>query len=154
MINILIKNKLIKNKLKLKYFIYLIPLFFSNTNSFNLPDFPNLHNLHNLPKIQNLNNIPLANNKFELNKFKSLLNEEDKIKIIQTATGILPKLDFISKSVLEFNEYVINNIITNNILELETKKKLIIFMIKFTQTGDNTGSEILKQYLKLVQNLL
>lgn len=78
---------------------------------------------------------------------------ETRVKIVEEATGILPKLDFFGHMVLSNNEKVIDYIIHTPLTE-EQKKKIILKVIEICRNGDEMGGKILLNYYNLIDNIL
>lgn len=150
----------------LKIFMFLnIETSFSFSNNFN--NLNNVNNLNNkiiIPKYsskiyknKNINmNININHNicpKY-LEKFTNLLNVEQSEQLVKGVTGFLTKVDGFGGYVLHSNDILINCILNNDILPLEKKKSIILFLIQVSQYGDSTGSHILQFYHDLVNCLL
>lgn len=117
--------------------------------------------------LSNFNNIKIVNNNKQKNiimkydmcpsyleKFTKFLDDSQGELIIKQISGVFPKMDIISHFVLHTNDVLINYVLNNNYIDLENKKNLALFLIKMTQIGDSTGSQILKIYYDLVSCLL
>ena len=115
----------------------------------------------------NCNNIKIVNNnkqnnivmKYDmcpsyLEKFTKFLDDSQGELIVKQISGVFPKMDIISHFVLHTNDVLINYVLNNNYIDLESKKNLALFLIKMTQIGDSTGSHILQIYHDLVNCLL
>ena len=89
-----------------------------------------------------------------LNKYTNFLSKEQGEIIVKQISGLFPKMDIISHYVLHTNDVLINYVLNNNHISMETKKSLALFLIEFTQKGDSTGSHILQIYHDLVNCLL
>ena len=89
-----------------------------------------------------------------INKISTLLNEEQSEIIVKKISNLFPKMDIISHYVLHTNDVMINNVLNNEYLNLDTKKDIVLFLIKFTQFGDSSGSHILQLYHDIVNCLL
>tara|TARA_Y100000816_G_scaffold97122_1_gene67551 strand:+ start:1938 stop:2348 length:411 start_codon:yes stop_codon:yes gene_type:complete len=89
-----------------------------------------------------------------LNKYTNLLSKEQGEIIVKQISGLFPKMDIISHYVLHTNDILINYVLNNNHINVETKKSLALFLIEMTQKGDSTGSHILQIYHDLVNCLL
>ena len=100
-------------------------------------------------KILMLNNCPDY-----LNKYTHFLSKEQGEIIVKQISGLFPKMDIISHYVLHTNDVLINYVLNNNYINMETKKSLALFLIEITQKGDSTGSHILQIYHDLVNCLL
>ena len=74
--------------------------------------------------------------------------------LVKKITGVLPQVDSVAGYVLHTNDVLINKILNNPILDLETKKHWVLFFIKITQNGDNMGSQLLQWYHDFVNCLL
>ena len=103
-----------------------------------------------------------AINSFELPLFEHInvvkqvsqhLPYDTRIKIIEEATGILPKLDWFGHIVLTNNERLIDNIIHAPLTE-EQKKTIILKVVELTRQGDQMGGKILLNYYNLIDNIL
>lgn len=125
--------------------------FIQNIYSFVLPDLftPFLNTLHNNNIITNNNICP--DNLYHITKN---INEPFNHLLVKQITGVLPFVDSIAGFILHTNDTLINNILNNAELTLETKKTLILILIEFSQNGDNTGSQLLQLYHDLVSCLL
>lgn len=89
-----------------------------------------------------------------LEQFTKFLNNDQGEIIVKQISGVFPKMDTISHFVLHSNDILINYVLNNNYLSLESKKNLALLLIKMTQVGDSTGSHILQIYYDLVNCLL
>ena len=89
-----------------------------------------------------------------LHKFTNLLDQEQSEIIVKGVTGFLTKVDGFGGYVLHTNDVLINCILNNNLIPLEQKKSIILFLIQVSQYGDSTGSHILQFYHDLVNCLL
>lgn len=78
---------------------------------------------------------------------------EMRTKIVQEATGILPRLDFFSHAVLSNNEKLIDYIVYSPLTE-EQKKVIILKTIELCRQGDEVGGKILLYYYNLIDNIL
>tara|TARA_B100000035_G_C21025704_1_gene566124 strand:+ start:2413 stop:2760 length:348 start_codon:yes stop_codon:yes gene_type:complete len=107
-------------------------LLLSSVNSFHLPL------IEHLPTVKQIaHNLPY----------------ETRVKIVEEATGILPKLDFFGHLVLSNNEKVIDYIIHTPLTE-EQKKEVILKVIEICRKGDEMGGKILLNYYNLIDNIL
>ena len=89
-----------------------------------------------------------------IEKYAKYLNNEHSEFLVKKITGVLPQVDSIAGYVLHTNDVLINKILNNPILDLETKKRLVLFFIKITQNGDNIGHQLLQCYHDIVNCLL
>lgn len=89
-----------------------------------------------------------------LEKVTDLLDTEKSEAIVKGITGFLTKVDGFGGYVLHMNDVMINCILNNDHITMETKKSLVLFFIKMSQMGDSTGSHILQFYHDLVNCLL
>ena len=89
-----------------------------------------------------------------LEKVTDLLDTEKSEAIVKGITGFLTKVDGFGGYVLHMNDVMINCILNNHHITMETKKSLVLFFIKMSQMGDSTGSHILEFYHDLVNCLL
>ena len=139
----------------LKIFTIFIFLFtFNNfSNSYNINNFNNFktNKISNKKPIKLLmiNSCPDY-----LDKYTDLLSKEQGEILVKQISGLFPKMDIISHYVLHTNDVLINYILNNNYINIETKKSLALFLIEMTQKGDSTGSHILQIYHDLVNCLL
>ena len=78
---------------------------------------------------------------------------ETRVKIVEEATGILPKLDWFGHIVLTNNEKLIDTVIHTNLTE-EQKKEVILKIIEICRHGDEMGGKILLNYYNLIDNVL
>ena len=76
-----------------------------------------------------------------------------RVKIVEEATGILPKLDFFGHAVLSNNEKMIDYVIHTPFTE-EQKKAIILKVILLCREGDQMGGKILLNYYNLIDNVL
>ena len=89
-----------------------------------------------------------------IEKYAKYLNIEQSEFLVKKITGVLPQVDSVAGYVLHANDVLINKILNNPILNLETKKHWVLFFIRITQNGDNMGHELLQYYYDLVNCLL
>jgi hypothetical protein len=89
-----------------------------------------------------------------IEKYAKYLNTEQSEFIVKKITGVLPQVDSVAGYVLHTNDVLINKILNNPMLDLETKKHWVLFFIKITQNGDNMGHQLLQYYHDLVNCLL
>lgn len=89
-----------------------------------------------------------------LEKVTDLLDTEKSEAVVKGITGFLTKVDGFGGYVLHMNDVMINCILNNDHITMETKKSLVLFFIKMSQIGDSTGSHILQFYHDLVNCLL
>lgn len=78
---------------------------------------------------------------------------DTRVKIVEEATGILPKLDWFGHMVLTNNEKLIDGVLHANLNE-EQKKMLILKIVEITRKGDDMGGKILLNYYNLIDNIL
>ena len=134
----------------LKIFTIFLLLFNNNGNCYVINNIKNnkISNRKSV-KILMLNNCPNY-----LNKYTHFLSKEQGEIIVKQISGLFPKMDIISHYVLHTNDVLINYVLNNNYINMETKKSLALFLIEITQKGDSTGSHILQIYHDLVNCLL
>lgn len=89
-----------------------------------------------------------------IEKYAKYLNNEQSEFLVKKITGILPQVDSVAGYVLHSNDILINKILNNAILDLDTKKHWVLFFIRITQNGDNMGHQLLQYYYDLVNCLL
>ena len=89
-----------------------------------------------------------------LEKFTKFLDFEKSEAIVKATTSFLTKVDGVGGYILHTNDIIINYLLNNSYLNMETKKSLILTLIKFSQMGDSTGHQILQLYHDLVSCLL
>jgi hypothetical protein len=89
-----------------------------------------------------------------IEKYAKYLNTEQSEFLVKKITGVLPQVDSVAGYVLHTNDVLINKILNNPMLDLETKKHWVLFFIKITQNGDNMGHQLLQYYHDLVNCLL
>lgn len=89
-----------------------------------------------------------------LSKFTNLLDDNQSELIVKSTTNFLTKVDGVGGYILHTNDVIINYLLNNNFLNMETKKSLILKLIEFSQAGDATGHQILQLYYDLVSCLL
>lgn len=89
-----------------------------------------------------------------IEKYAKYLNTEQSEFLVKKITGVLPQVDSVAGYVLHTNDVLINKILNNPMLALETKKNWVLFFIKITQNGDNMGHQLLQYYHDLVNCLL
>ena len=75
-------------------------------------------------------------------------------QIIKTATSSLPNADFTGHYILKTNEYLINNLLDTNFIDIAHKKQIILWLIEQTMKGDAIGGKILDLYYDIVNCLL
>jgi len=134
--------------LKLLVNIILFTNIFSLGNGYMLPSFPPVK--YNKQVIQ-------MNSQFcpeYLEKYTKFINEEQGELVVKKISSLFPQMDSISHYVLHTNDVMINYILNNDLLRMETKKFLVIMLIEMTQAGDASGGYILEFYHDLVNCLL
>ena len=134
--------------LKLLVNIMLFTNIFSLVECFKLSSFPIVK--HNKQVIQ-------MNSHFcpeYLEKYTKLVNEDQGELIVKQISSLFPHMDSISHYVLHTNDVMINYILNNDHLKMETKKFLVIMLVEMTQAGDASGGYILSFYHDLVNCLL
>ena len=89
-----------------------------------------------------------------LEKYTNLLNQDQSEIVVKKITGFLTSVDGFGGYVLHANDVLINMILNNDLLKMETKKSIVLFFIQMSQNGDATGSHILQFYHDLVNCLL
>ncbi len=89
-----------------------------------------------------------------LDKYTKFLNEDQSETVVKSITGFLTKVDGLGGYILHTNDILINCILNNNLLPIENKKSIILFLIQFSQEGDSMGSHILQLYHDIVNCLL
>jgi hypothetical protein len=89
-----------------------------------------------------------------LEKYVVPLKYEYGDKIIKTATSSLPNADFTGHYILKTNEYLINNLLDTNFIDIDHKKQIILWLIEQTMKGDAMGGKILDLYYDIVNCLL
>tara|TARA_B110000967_G_C18901487_1_gene575687 strand:- start:7784 stop:8155 length:372 start_codon:yes stop_codon:yes gene_type:complete len=89
-----------------------------------------------------------------IEKYAKYLNTEQSEFLVKKITGVLPQVDSVAGYVLHTNDVLINKILNNPMLALETKKNWVLFFIQITQNGDNMGHQLLQYYHDLVNCLL
>lgn len=89
-----------------------------------------------------------------IEKYAKYLNTKQSEFLVKKITGVLPQVDSVAGYVLHTNDVLINKILNNPMLDLETKKHWVLFFIKITQNGDNMGHQLLQYYHDLVNCLL
>ena len=89
-----------------------------------------------------------------IQKYSKYLNTEQSEILVKKITGVLPEVDSVAGYVLHTNDILINKILNNPILDLETKKHWVLFFIKITQNGDAMGHKLLQYYRDIVNCLL
>ena len=97
--------------------------------------------------------LPLIEHLPTIKQIAHNLPYETRVKIVEEATGILPKLDFFGHLVLSNNEKVIDYIIHTPLTE-EQKKAIILKVIEICRKGDEMGGKILLNYYNLIDNIL
>ena len=75
-------------------------------------------------------------------------------QIIKTATSSLPNADYTGHYILKTNEYLINNLLDTNFIDIANKKQIILWLIEQTMKGDAIGGKILDLYYDIVNCLL
>ena len=112
----------------------------------------------NLNKVNNKNKIFLKPQMTicpdYLSKFTNLLDTDKSEAIVKGTTNFLTKVDGVGGYILHTNDIIINCILNNDIINMETKKSLILQLIHISQVGDSTGHQILQFYYDLVSCLL
>ena len=89
-----------------------------------------------------------------LEKYTNLLNQDQSEIVVKKITGFLTSVDGFGGYVLHANDVLINMILNNDLLKMETKKSIVLFFIQMSQNGDATGSHILQFYHDIVNCLL
>ena len=97
--------------------------------------------------------VPLLEHVNVVKQMSQHLPYDTRIKIVEEATGVLPKLDWFGNIVLTNNEKLIDNVIHTNLTE-EQKKTLILKIVDLTRQGDQMGGKILLNYYNLIDNIL
>ena len=77
-----------------------------------------------------------------------------KLNLVESASYILPKIDVFGHQILQQNKILIEKIIHMENITIETKKYLILNIIKLTEIGDSFGNIVLKNYENLVNTIL
>jgi len=119
-----------------------------------------------MAKSYKINHLSYKSNKFRtslplmntcpdyLEKFTSSFNIEKSEEIVKATTSFLTKVDGIGGYILHTNDIIINSILNNDLIDMQTKKIIILKLIEFSQMGDATGHSILQVYYDLVNCLL
>lgn len=89
-----------------------------------------------------------------IEKYAKYLNTQQSEFLVKKITGVLPQVDSVAGYVLHTNDVLINKILNNPMLDLETKKHWVLVFIRITQNGDNMGSQLLQWYHDFVNCLL
>jgi len=89
-----------------------------------------------------------------LEKITNSFNIEKSEEIVKGTTSFLTKVDGIGGYILHTNDIIINTILNNDLIDMQTKKTMILKLIEFSQMGDATGHSILQVYYDLVNCLL
>ncbi len=97
--------------------------------------------------------LPIIDNLSTIKQVTQHLPYDTRIKIVEEATGVLPKLDWFGHIVLTNNEKLIDNVIHTNLTD-EQKKTLILKIVVLTRQGDQMGGKILLNYYNLIDNIL
>jgi len=133
-----------------KFFSYIFILFglFDFSTSFKTIIYP--------LKKSNIQNIKMSYDMCPeyLEKFSNIISQDQGEFMIKRISSIFPQIDSISHFVLHTNDVLINNILNNDNMKMETKKMLVIMLVEMTQSGDATGGYILNFYHDLVNCLL
>tara|TARA_Y100000816_G_C26101114_1_gene583573 strand:+ start:587 stop:901 length:315 start_codon:yes stop_codon:yes gene_type:complete len=79
---------------------------------------------------------------------------QTKIKIIELSAHILPKIDNIGHNLLLKNDILIKNVMELEKIPIDTRKQIVLSIIRFTEYGDNFGGLILSNYHDIVDKLL
>ncbi len=140
----------------LKIFIFL-NIFEKSMSFSNIPNTNTNTNTKSIKSIIKTNQGPYMNHYIcpeYLDKFTRLLDEDQSETIVKGITNFLPKVDGFGGYVLHTNDILINYILNNDIIPLERKKSIILFLIEFSQRGDSMGSHILQFYHDFVNCLL
>tara|TARA_Y100001938_G_C8079320_1_gene428080 strand:+ start:387 stop:731 length:345 start_codon:yes stop_codon:yes gene_type:complete len=111
---------------------YLLLSLVAMSRSFVMPSFPHFSNVQ---------------------EFVHTVPYDVRVKIVEDATGILPKLDWFGHMVLNNNEKMIDAVISTN-LSQEQKKIVILKIIELCRKGDDMGGKILLDYYNLIDLLL
>ena len=133
--------------MKTKFFFICFNLYVILINS----SYVNLHCNYNINKNKN---ICINNNINLIDVADNILNTEQKEYIIRSITHTLPEADSIGSFILNTNEFLINNILDNQILNDQCKKNLILNLISIAINGDNFGGQFLQFYYDLVNKFL
>lgn len=111
---------------------YFLMLILSFVNSFHFPI------IEHVPTIKQISqNLPY----------------ETRVRIVEEASSLLPKLDFFGHMVLSNNEKMIDYIIHTPLTEMQ-KKTIILKIIQICRKGDEMGGKILLNYYNLIDNIL
>jgi hypothetical protein len=139
----------------LYYFLLLLNINSVNTLILSNMIINNKNNKNNIINLRN-NNILMRENMCPeyLSKFTNLLDDNQSELIVKSTTNFLTKVDGVGGYILHTNDVIINYLLNNNFLNMETKKSLILKLIEFSQMGDATGHQILQLYYDLVSCLL
>jgi hypothetical protein len=97
--------------------------------------------------------LPIIEHLPTIKQISHSLPYDIRVKIVEEATGILPKLDFFGHMVLTNNEKMIDYILHTSLTE-EQKKALILKIIQLCREGDDMGGRILLNYYNLIDNIL
>tara|TARA_B100000287_G_scaffold71469_1_gene62978 strand:- start:7180 stop:7506 length:327 start_codon:yes stop_codon:yes gene_type:complete len=97
--------------------------------------------------------LPIIDNLPTIKQISQSLPYETRVKIVEEATGVLPKLDWFGHIVLTNNEKLIDNVIHTSLTD-EQKKTLILKIVDLTRQGDQMGGKILLNYYNLIDNIL
>ena len=81
-------------------------------------------------------------------------DQEKGIQVVKTISSLLPKLDSIAPQILHANDQIIDCTLNSNWLPADLQKKIVLNSIKFSQFGDNMGSNFLQMYYDLVDKCL
>lgn len=136
----------------IKFFLHLLLLCNLNESY----QFSNTNLIVNKRPVAYNNNILMVDNVCPeyLEKFTKFLDFEKSEAIVKATTSFLTKVDGVGGYILHTNDIIINYLLNNSYLNMETKKSLILTLIQYSQMGDSTGHQILQLYHDLVNCLL
>lgn len=81
-------------------------------------------------------------------------DQEKGIHVVKSISSLLPKLDSIAPQILHANDQIIDFTLNSNWIPPNLQKQIVLNSIKFSQFGDNMGSNFLQMYYDLVDKCL
>lgn len=82
------------------------------------------------------------------------IHDKLSLPLVDSIAKFLPKVDTVGHNVLLLDRYIVNNVMNNDIIPLDLKKDITLFVIKLSQEGDTIGTFILGNYYKIVDHIL
>ena len=76
------------------------------------------------------------------------IHDKLSLPLVDSIAKFLPKIDTV------LDRYIVNNVMNNDIIPLDLKKDITLFVIKLSQEGDTIGTFILGNYYEIVHHIL